>query len=181
MWGSPLTLGEETFCRFWANSSSAQAGASGTMLLTYFTAQKTESITTLSVSPGTAGAGLTLARYGVYSVGAAGALSSLLASSANNTSQWTIATPGLNGTNAAATLTSTFSKVAGTRYAIGLLAVGTTMPSFIGCTPMAAAPADCAQDPRVCGVVTGQANLPASVVSGSIANYGIAPYVWLQP
>jgi hypothetical protein len=151
------------------------------MLLVYFTAQVTEPITHLAVSPNTAASGLTLARSGVYSVGTSGALSALLASSASDTSQWTIATPGLGGTNATATLTSTFSKVAGTRYAIGLLAVGTTMPTFIGVTPLAADAAGVAVDPIICAKVTGQSDLPSSVASGSLVTYGICPYVWMKP
>lgn len=178
---SPITVGEETYPRFFANSNSASGGGSGGMLVGYFTATKTETITQVTTATGSAGATLTLARYGIYSVGTGGALTGLLASSANDTGLWTVSFQSTNGIAVTKTLSASWSKVAGTRYAIGLLAVGTTMPQFMSVTAMATDPGSCAIDPRLCARVSGLSDLPSTVASGSLVNYGQPPYVAVMP
>lgn len=158
--GDAITSGEEIMPRRDAIGASALA-ASGTLHLSYFTARKTEAVTNIRMlSDGTAATGTTLARMGVYSVSGAGDLT-LVAATANDTTVFSGAyTPYQR------TLTSTFNKVKGTRYAVGVLVVGTGMPTITGAT---CAGADAALPPRLCGIVTGQANLPATIAAGSVA------------
>ena len=110
----------------------------GTMFATYFRARKTEPITSVRTwVDGTAAASITLARIGVYEAAADGALT-LLTATANDTALW-------NATYSPFTkaLADTFEKAAGARYAIGLLAVGTTMRVAVcqGVAPRAREPA----------------------------------------
>jgi hypothetical protein len=158
--GDAITAGEEIMPRRDAIGASALA-ASGTLHLSYFTARKTEAATNIRMlSDGTAATGTTLARMGVYSVDGAGNLT-LLAATANDVAVFSGAyTPYQR------VLTSTFNKVKGVRYAVGVLVVGAGMPTITGAT---CAGADAGLPPRLCGIVAGQANLPASITAGSIA------------
>jgi len=158
--GNAITTGEEILPRL--NVPGAQQlAASGTLHLTYFTARKTEAITKIRMlSDGTAATGTTLARMGIYSVDGGGNLT-LVASCANDATLFSgTYTPYQK------TLTATFNKVKGTRYAIGVLVVGAGMPAITGTT---CAGADASLAPRLCGIVTGQANLPASVTAATVA------------
>ena len=133
---------------------------SGTCFFSYFTARKTEPITKVQTGiNGTAGASLTIARVGVYT--AAGGTLTLVAASANDTSMWTA-----TSTPYPKALSGTFNKVAGVRYAVCLLAVGTTMP-VLECIPVRYQSAGFA--PRIQGELAGQANLPASVSEAALA------------
>jgi hypothetical protein len=158
--GNALTAGEEVLPRL--NVPGAQPlAASGTLHLVYFTARKTEAITKVRMlSDATAATGVTLARMGVYSVAGNGNLT-LVAACANDATLF-----GGSYTPYQKTLTSTFNKVKGSRYAIGVLVVGGGMPSITGTT---CAGADASLDPRLCGTVAGQADLPASITAGTVA------------
>lgn len=179
----PLTTGEETMSRFLARDNNVPLN-SGAMALTYFTATKTETITKLITGVGNAGSGGTKSRMGVYAVNrATGALTSLLASTpAATTDRWNVSfqNPNSSGINNVGTLSSSWSKVAGTDYAIGLLFVGTTAPNIIGGLLLAGG-GDAGLAPRLSGLVTGQTDLPASVAAGSVASFGYAPYVNMIP
>lgn len=136
---------------------------SGTIFFTYFTARKTEPITKIRTGVyGTAGATLTRARVGVWSVSAAGLLTPI-ASSTNDTAMWT-------GTfqSYAKSLSATWNKTAGTRYAVGLLAVGSTMPVL---ATHAVKFLDVADGPRVQGELAGQTDFPGGTIAdASLAN-----------
>lgn len=133
----------------------------GAMHLTYFTATKTETIAAvITAVVETAAANNTVARIGIYSVGADGALTGLLASTANLTSLW-----GSTYQNVTRALQASFNKVAGTRYAIGFLRVGGTGPALAGLFPSASIGR---LNPRMNGIVFGLSDLPASVVAGSV-------------
>jgi hypothetical protein len=155
---SLLLSGEEVLPRDDITGAAALVG--GTCFFTYFTARKTESITVVQTeTDATAGATLTIARVGIYT--AIGGTLTLVASSTNDTAMW-------NATNTvyAKALTATWNKVAGQRYALCLLAVGTTMPtlSAIGVRPLSAALA-----PRIQGQLAAQANLPGSTPESGLA------------
>lgn len=157
--GNAIASGEEALPRL--NVPGAQQlAASGTLHLTYFTARKTEAITKIRMlSDATAASGTTLARMGIYSVDGGGNLT-LVAACASDTALFSGSyTPYQK------TLTATFNKVKGTRYAIGVLVVGATMPSITGTT---CAGADASLNPRLCGTVAGQTDLPASVTAGTV-------------
>jgi hypothetical protein len=121
----PLTSGEALFPRYAFTQQQALTGS--TLALTYWTACKTETINNVQTVTGSQGATLTYAAIGIYTIDGSGNLT-LAASTGNLHSTLWLATD----TEYTAALTSGFSKVAGTRYAMGLLAVGSQPPNLFG-------------------------------------------------
>jgi hypothetical protein len=158
--GNAITNGEEIMQRHDVIGAN-QLNASGTLHLSYFTARKTETAANIRMlSDATVATGVTLARMGVYSVDELGDLT-LVASTANDATLFDSAyTPYQRA------FTTSFTKTKGQRYAVGVLVVGDVMPSVTGIT---CAGADAALDPRICGIVTGQTDLPATLAAGAIA------------
>lgn len=169
-----LTNGEGTMSRR-AITATGVASGNGTMRLTYFTARKTETITQVRIPTGaTAAVGATLCRVGIFTVDGSGNIT-LVASTTNDTALWIAAS-----TSYTKSLSSSFSKVAGTLYAVGILVVGTsTAPTFLGSTALNAAEAAVA--PRLGASVSGQTDLPSSVSAGSIGDSAHLAYVALVP
>lgn len=158
-----LTSGEEVIPRAWANAGPGFA--SGSLRLSYFTARKTEAITQLRAETfSTAAATVTLARMGIYTVAENGDLT-LAAATANDTTLF-----GATFTKYTRSVTATLNKVAGQRYAFGVLVVATTPPLIMGTSVPAALSADA---PRIAGQLTGQTDLPASIAAGSVGNSGL--------
>jgi len=157
--GNAISNGEEVLPRL--NTIGEQGLDAGTVHFTYFTARKTETINTIRmITDNTAAVGTTLARIGIYSVSGGGNLT-LIASTANDTAMFDdIYSPYPKA------LTAPFAKVKGSRYAVGVLFTGTTPPHITG---MTVSGADAALDPRLCGIVAGQTDLPAAVLAGNVA------------
>jgi hypothetical protein len=89
----------------------------------YFTATKTETITQVRTTSGTTAAvGATLCQIGVYEEANDGSLT-LIASTANDTALWSGASTAYTKS-----FSASFSKVAGTRYALATLVVGASTP-----------------------------------------------------
>lgn len=147
-----LTTGEEVLPRDLVTNDSGNLDT-GTVFFSYFTARKTEMITqVMTCTGGQAAAALTLARIGIYS--ASGGTLTLVASTANDTALWASTfTPYTKA------LSAGFNKVAGTRYAVALLAVGTTMPQL---EYVAVRFSTAGSAPIIQGQLAAQANLPAS-------------------
>ena len=148
-------------------TDTLNAVISGTMYLTYFTATKTETVTAIAVFTGNTAAAATpsLCRYGIYSVAGNGDLT-LVASVANDTSLFAGTV-----TRYSRNLEASWSKVAGTRYAFGLLVVTAGAAPNIVCQNTGTGGSVVAAmflAPRVTGSVTGQSDLPASVSNASI-------------
>lgn len=146
------------------------AVATGTLYLTYFTADKTETISTLTVWTGAtqAAATPTLCRMGVYSVAANGDLT-LAASTPNDTSLF-----AAQNTAYAKGVSVALSKVAGQRYAHALLITSsTTMPTFHGVQLPATSPTNSIVmlAPAICGRVTSQTDLPSPISAASVVGY----------
>lgn len=156
---SLLASGEEAVPRIMMTSEDRPA--SGTLHLTYFTARKTETVTKVqtNVSSGAA-AGLTLARIGIYSVAANGGLT-LVASTPSDTAMWTATFTPYQKTFSVA-----WAKLAGQRYAVGILGVGTTMP-ILECIPVRFQASGFA--PRIQGEIAA-ADLPGSVADAALSN-----------
>lgn len=150
--------------------SSSIAATSGTLVLAYFTADKTETIATLTAFTGTTAAAATptLCRYGVYSVAANGDLT-LIASTPNDTTLW-----AATQTAYPKALSASWSKVAGTRYALALLQVtSATAATFSGCQLSATSAMNTIvrYAPAVVGRVTSQTDLTSPISAGSIIGY----------
>lgn len=155
--GEALTSGEALFPR--TAFTQQQPLVASTLQVIYWTAVKTETVNTVkTITGGTAASGLTYAAIGLYTVDGSGNLTRAASTADLHTTLWTS-----TFTKYASSLTSGFSKVAGVRYALGLLAVGTTPPSLFGQF------VSFSGEPPVLAVqVSGQSTLPASVAVGSI-------------
>ena len=158
--GQQLASGEVNLPRY--NIGSSAALVSGTMHLTYWTAEKTETINNIIGNTGNAAAGATptYCAMGLYSVDGSGNLT-LLGQCANDTTLFA-------GTFIAYTraVTTPFTKVTGQRYAFAYLVVSAaSMPVMIGYNGTTVLSSFA---PRISGVVSGQAALPASVPAGSV-------------
>jgi hypothetical protein len=167
-----ITSGESTLPRL-SVIGTVNSG-SGSLRLTYFTARKTETINSVRIYTGsTAASGGTLCRIGIYSEDGSGNLT-LEASTANDTALWIA-----GSTSYTKSLSASFSKVRGTRYAVGPLFVGTTAPTFIG---HAALPAgESGQSPRLGALIGGQTDLPATIANASISAQANLSYIALVP
>lgn len=152
-------------------NGNAATTVSGTLMLTYFTARKTEAINSLYMMSGATAAGATptLCRAGVFSVADNGDITPL-ASIANDTALFIAA-----NTEYTRALTSPFQKVAGVRYATGILVItGATMPSFHSHSSPATTPPNTynRDNPALCGRVTSLAAWPtATIPAGSIVGF----------
>lgn len=147
--------------------NTAVALTSGSMILTFFTPLATRTITQITASTGsTAGAGLTLARLGLYTFDETTA--TLVAATANDTTLFTAA--NTNYTRSLSTgggLPSSYTLTAGSRYGFAVLATGTTMPSLIGLNASGFTFATLA--PRANGQRPSQTDLPVTFVVGNIS------------
>jgi hypothetical protein len=151
-------------------ASAAVSHAAGTLALSFFTADKTETITRVTAYTGTVAAGATptLCRYGIYEIDANGN-GTLVASTANDTTLFAAA-----NTAYPKLLTAAFQKVAGKRYATGLLvATAATMPTFHGpSSPTTAVMSTVALlAPMTIARLVSLADLPASFTAASLIGY----------
>lgn len=164
-----LASGETSMPRATGLSSNAVAAlaVSQHLHLTYFRARKTESIASVAVlSGGTAAAGSTLVRIGIYEIDASDN-GALVASTPNDVLLLAAA-----NTEYIKALSASFSKVVGRQYAIGMLVVtAATLPTFHGtsATTTGVAALEYYRLPRVAAAHnTLQADLPATFTSGAL-------------
>jgi hypothetical protein len=172
-----LATGQETMDRLNVVASNG-AFASQSLRLTYFTARKTESLSQIRVWTGgtAAGATPTLIRFGLYSVATNGDIT-LVASTPNDTTL--LATINTAYTKA---FSAAYTVATGLRYAVGILVVSAAaMPSFMTASIFTNFAAELAQAPRRTATISAQADLPASVASGSLSNSSPAIYLALLP
>jgi hypothetical protein len=143
------------------------AAVSGVVHLTYFTADKSETISTLTVSTGSVAAAATptLCRLGLYSVDGSDNLT-LVASTTNDTTLF-----AATQTAYAKALSTPYAKVAGQRYATAILVVsGATMPNFHGVQLPATGWINTLSRlaPATAGRLLAQTDLPASITAASM-------------
>jgi hypothetical protein len=162
MQGHGLTYGHETISRLFGMHDSA-ALLSGQLALTYFTARKSTTVTSIKTrNRGTAAVGLTLARVALYSVDPSTGNLTLLAASTSDTSMWTGAFAVYTKTIASTPLT------AGQRYAVGVLAVGTpTMPTLY-CWGTNGSGLDFDLQPRPAALLSSQTDIPSTITDSSL-------------
>ena len=162
-----LTVGEETIDRDNVTNVGLAISSQG-LRLTYFTARASRSSTGVrAINNGAAGATPSLVRFGLYSIAADGA-GTLRASTVNDTAVFATGnTPYTKNWSVA------YDLVAGQRYAYGLLVVtAAATPTFHGCVALSGYGAESGVAPRICGHLTGQADLPNSFADASLANSG---------
>jgi hypothetical protein len=124
-------VGEEILPR-WTVGNNAFALTSGLLVLTYFTAAKTETIGHIECSTGGAAASnWTYGGMGIFTVSSAGLLT-LVAKGENTSTLWgsEYSYPGANVGATKVALTAGYTKVAGQTYAVGALYVGSTVPQI---------------------------------------------------
>jgi hypothetical protein len=174
-----LTTGEEAFHRDLAVLNSLAVGT-GDLRLSFFTARKSETTTQVRVVTGgtAAGATPTVCRIGLYEVAANGN-GTLVASTTNDTTLFA-------ATNTAYTKawSSSYAKVAGKRYAVGICVVtGATAPQFcgtgFGSGGAGSEPANVA--PRLSGSLSGQSDLPSSFTEGALGPSARRIYAAILP
>jgi parallel beta-helix repeat protein len=171
-----LTTGEANMPPDLAANGSIPTG-NQSLRLRYFTARKTETISQVRVITGgtPAGATPTIVRIGIWTADLAGALIARVGATPNDT---TLLAAGSTAYTKA--LSASFTKIAGQRYATGLLVVtAATAPVMWGLslpTPLAGT------SPKRGGLIGGQADLPAAgVAAGSVSDAGNMPYIELLP
>lgn len=173
-----LTTGQETVSRLNAVSNAVSLSASQAMRLSYFTGRKSETSTQVRIYTGATAAGATptLARVGLYTIAANGG-GTLVASTANDTALF--ATLNTAYTKA---WSAPYAMVAGQRYALGVLVVtAAALPTFQGALPFPGAAAELMVAEVLTANLTGQADLPASFASGSLAISGSRIYAAILP
>ena len=154
-----LTSGESIYDRV-AGGASGSGLTSQLLLLSYWRAATSGTATSVkTITTGTAASGLTYAAIGFYSVDGSGNLTL-----AGNTDDLHASLWISSSTPYTSTLTTTFTRIAGNWYAMGVLAVGTTPPTLQG--PPGNAFYESA--PILAGTVSGQSTLPASVATASV-------------
>lgn len=157
--------------------SGTGPGVSGTVFFSYFTADKTLTISQISTAVrSTVAAGLTLARCGLYLPDGSGNLTKLC-QIANDTTLWnnstSVFTRSLDPTGG---FPSAFQLVQGTRYAAAIIAIATTMPFLIGIPN--GNTAVLSLDPIMSKSLSGQSDLPNSVTAASLAVTSL--FYWMR-
>jgi hypothetical protein len=146
-------------------SNQVQVITSGTLWITFFTPQITLTVSSITmVSTQTAGASLTLARMGLYTFDETTA--TLVARCASDTTLFTSNLTAYTRSFATAGgFPSSYTLAAGTRYGVGVIVVGTTMPS-LGLRPVNIALSSL--PPRMSGTLSAQSDLPttATITAG---------------
>ena len=173
--GNDLDVGEEIFSRDLLNSSG-QATTTQTLRLSYFTARKTETTTQVRFSTGSAAAGATptLVRVGLYLI-AASDNGTLVAGTANDTSLFA----SVSATYTRSWIAS-YAKVAGQRYALGVLVVTTAAaPTMLG--TIVALSAELVIKTRITGAIGGQTDLPSSFLATAVGTSASRPYGVILP
>lgn len=154
-----LTSGEAIIQDRDAGVGTTLTANSGQMILSYFTARKTEAITQVRLWTGATAAAATptICRIGVWSVTAAGVYTAEATTPNDTTLFATI------NTEYSKAFSVGFTKQAGVRYAVGVLIVtGAAMPSFMGAVPGAnASQSIYALAPRLTASQSSLADLPA--------------------
>lgn len=147
--------------------------------LTYFYADKTQSVANIATATRTTAAGATptLCRMGVYSEAANGDLT-LIGSTANDTTLF--ASTSATYTRA---LSAPYDQVLGQRYAAALLVVtAAALPTLVSWqnVPTGFGTSLNITTPKLCAVVAGQSDLPASISNASIGGSGTSFVFYLS-
>jgi hypothetical protein len=153
-----ITTSTEVFSRLFVNANVGLTA--GVLSVSFFTAEKNQTITQLTMANGTVGVGTTLARMGLWLPDSTAAASiTLLAETASDTALSTstgVLTRSLNSARGGPT---SYNLVAGTRYGVSFLPVGSSTDPKPYCHQALAAMH--ALDPCLVRGKTGQTDHPA--------------------
>lgn len=169
-----LDTGEETIPRNLSVSGTVTV-SSGTLRLVFFTARKSETTSQVRIlTGGTAAAATpTLCRLALYQVD--GTAATLVASTVNDTALFAAV-----NTVYTRSWSTPFAKVAGQRYAFGVLVVsGAATPAFFG--QVISSGPEATQPPIMAGFLSGQADLAASFSTGGLTSTGNRIYGAILP
>jgi hypothetical protein len=159
--GEVLTSGEAIFYRRWATNDITMT--TQTVFISYWVAASNGSSDHFeTVTGGTAATAITYANMGIYTIDASGNLTLAASTGDVHASVWGSTFTGYN-----VALTTKFTRVAGVRYAAGILAVGAGVPALSGSSGNGTY---YGLAPVLGATVTGQATLPASIVIGNISS-----------
>jgi hypothetical protein len=138
----------------------------GNVLYSFFTPLATVTVSQITMlSGGTAASGLTLARMGLVTYDEATGSATLVARCASDTTLFTATrTAYTRSFDTAGSFPSSYQLVAGTRYGIALLCVGTTMPTIQGNAGLAEMSA---LTPRLSAIRTSQSDLSTTTAANS--------------
>lgn len=186
--GTTSGRGEETFSRMFCNTVTQIS--SGTLVLSFFVATKTELISTIEAMVNESKAGGTYCGYGLYTVSATGTLTLVAkAEQTSSPSLWNSAFQPIGGFDTKLGLSAIYQKVAGQEYAVGALFVGTTGPKLIANLASNGTPQSnlaVANTPlgRLAAVKTGQTTLgtvgSTTHTAASLSGSGAVPYFVLN-
>jgi hypothetical protein len=140
---------------------------SGTVVFVFFTPLVTTTVSQISMNViSTAASGLTLARMGLFTFDESTA--TLVARTASDTTLFTSTrTTYTRAFNTTGGYPATYTLVAGTRYGVGVIAVGTTMPFLSGTT----SPFELVSlAPRISAARTGQTDLATVGSLGTVSS-----------
>lgn len=172
-----LTSGEETIARDMATSTTVGI-TSGDVRLTFFTARKSETTAQVRVLTGGTGAAATptVCRLGLYLVDGSGD-GTLVASTSNDTALFSA-----SATAYTKSWSTPYAKIGGRRYALGIIVVtAAATPTFVGLGPAGSVSSENAMAPRIAGLVSGQADLPASFTEAALGAATRRYYAALVP
>jgi hypothetical protein len=157
------TTAVETFPRM---TIGFLAITSGNALYSFFTPLITVNVSQITMlSGGTAAAGLTLARIGLFTYDESTSTATLVARCASDTTLFTATrTAYTRSFDTAGSFPSSYQLVAGTRYGIALLCVGTTMPTIDGNSGLAEMSA---LTPRLTAIRTSQSDLSTGTATNA--------------
>jgi hypothetical protein len=158
-----LTTGEESIPRWVAAASNTAHPGTGILWLTFFTARKSDTGTAVKWAGGNTAAGATptLIRWGLFEVQADASLT-MVASTPNDTTLF-----GSTFSYASKSYSAGYARIAGRRYAHGLLIVsGAAMPTFYGVGGSSAA---WGAAPLLCSQVASLSDLPSTIASASLS------------
>jgi len=157
------TTAVETFPRMSIGFLVVTGGAA---LYSFFTPLATVTVSQITMlSGGTAAAGLTLARMGLFTYDETSGTATLVARCASDTTLFTATrTAYTRSFDTAGSFPSSYQLVAGTRYGIALLCVGTTMPTIQGNAGLAEMSA---LTPRLTAIRTSQSDLSTGTATNA--------------
>jgi hypothetical protein len=157
------TAAVETFPRM---AISFLAITSGNTIYSFFTPLTTVTVSQVTVlSGGTAASGLTLARIGLFTYDESTGTATLVARIASDTTLFTATRTAYTRTfDTAGSFPSSYQLVAGTRYGVAVLCVGTTMPTIEGNSGLAEMSA---LTPRLSALRTSQSDLSTGTATNA--------------